>query len=285
MTSVARIMSIPVGEEVSLAAEGFGDRGNPTVLLGHGGGQCRHVWADTAERLAAAGYHAVTIDSRGHGDSDWADPPRYEPEDFARDFLAVARWRQEEDGRPPHYVGSSQSGIAGLLAAGETIPAPFASLTLVDVTPTYDEGALTRARSLFEHTADKGFATEAEAARMAGVVPGSRHVEKVLRRDDDGRWYWKWDPAFARFIHHNTSTQRRCLDAAGNLRLPVHLLRAGHSEFVTDKSVAAFEAVTPHLVVTMLPDSRHIVTGDPRGIYATAIRGFLRSLPGGIDCR
>ena len=280
MDGATRTLAIPAGDGLFLAGEAFGRVGSPAVLLGHGGGQCRHVWADTASRLAAGGYYAVTIDSRGHGDSDWPVPPRYEPWDFARDFEAAARWRSDADGRPPHYVGSSQSGIAGLLAAGELNQSTFASLTLVDVTPTYNEDALLKARSLFRKTAGQGFETEAEAARMVGVSPGSDLARKMLRRDGDGRWYWRWDPAFAGFIHHDDETQRRCLAAAEKLTLPVHLIRAGHSDFVTDETVATFRAATPHLEVTMLPDARHVVTGDPEGIYADAISAFLERVAG-----
>lgn len=275
-----RVTRVPGGDGLTLAAEGFGDEGDPVILLAHGGGQCRHIWAETAQQLAAVGYHVLTLDSRGHGDSDWADPPSYESEDFARDFEAVSRWRLDVDGRAPHFVGSSMSGIAGLIAASHGNHAIFASLTLVDVTPTYNEDALLKARSLFLRTAEEGFGSEADAARAAGIKPGGVDIEKVLRKKANGRWFWRWDPAFAHFIHHNAHTQQLCLAAAGALTLPVLLVRAGHSEFVTDASVAAFRSATPHLQVTMIPEARHVVTGDPEGSYANAIHGFLESISG-----
>jgi pimeloyl-ACP methyl ester carboxylesterase len=280
MENGTHTVCVPAGDGLTLAAEGFGNDGNPVVLLAHGGGQCRHVWADTAARLAASGYHVFTLDSRGHGDSDWPDPPRYEPDDFARDFEAAARWRLEVDGRPPHYVGASLSGLAGLIAAGLLNQAAFASLTLVDVTPTYNEDALLKARTLFARTAEEGFATEAEAARATGVAPGSAQLGKMLRREAGGRWRWRWDPAFAECINHDERTQRRCKAAAQALSLPVHLVRAGRSEFVDDETTAAFLALTRHLQVTILPDARHVVTGDPEGIYANAILTFLDGVSG-----
>jgi pimeloyl-ACP methyl ester carboxylesterase len=280
MENGTHTVRIPVGDGLTLAAETFGKDGNPAVLLAHGGGQCRHVWADTATRLAASGYHVFTLDSRGHGDSDWPTPPRYEPDDFARDFAAAARWRLEADGRPPHYVGASLSGIAGLIAAGLLDQAAFASLTLIDVTPTYNEDALLKARALFARTAEQGFATEAEAARAVGAKPGGSQVGKMLRREAGGRWRWRWDPAFADYIQHDERTQRRCSAAAQALSLPVHLVRAGRSEFVDDETTAAFLALTPQLRVTILPDARHVVTGDPEGIYANAILTFLDGVSG-----
>ena len=53
-----------------LVGEMRGEGGRPVLLL-HGGGQTRHSWEETAIRLARAGYRAITIDQRGHGDSDW----------------------------------------------------------------------------------------------------------------------------------------------------------------------------------------------------------------------
>ena len=269
--------SVPAADGLTLAAEGFGDDGNPVVLLAHGGGQCRHVWTETAARLAASGYRIFTLDSRGHGDSEWAVPPRYEPDDFARDIEAAARWRLAEDGRPPHYVGASLSGIAGLIAAGSFCQAAFASLTLVDVTPTYNVDALEKARVLFARTLDDGFANEAEAARAVGAEPGSARMAQMLRKDGDERWWWRWDPAFARRIHHDERTQTLCKGAAAALSIPVHLIRGGRSEFVDDAATDTFLKLTPHLQVTMLPDARHVVTGDPDGAYAFAILEFLEA--------
>lgn len=268
-------LPVPAADGLSLAAGRFGDEGEPTLLMGHGGGQCRHVWTDTAVRLAAAGYHVLTLDSRGHGDSDWAVPPSYEPDDFARDFAAAAAWRADLDGRAPHFVGASASGIAGLIAAGLLNPAAFASLTLVDVTPTYRPDALDKARRLFVRTAEEGFSSEEEAAKAVGAEPGSDKLGYLLHQDASGRWRWRWDPAFAARIHHDDRTQARCADAAKALSIPVHLIRAGRSDFVDDETTEAFRKMVPHLAVTLLPGARHVVTGDPDGVYAEAILGFL----------
>src|SRR6202049_786538 len=59
------------------------------VVLLHGGGQTRHSWARTAERLAAGGWTAISVDARGHGDSDWHPAADYTLDGFTSDLLAL----------------------------------------------------------------------------------------------------------------------------------------------------------------------------------------------------
>ena len=55
-----------------LVGSAFGDPSHPPVLLLHGGGQTRHAWGGTSQTLARAGYYAIALDMRGHGQSDWS---------------------------------------------------------------------------------------------------------------------------------------------------------------------------------------------------------------------
>ncbi|WP_346432245.1 alpha/beta fold hydrolase [Breoghania sp. L-A4] len=79
----------------------------PVVLLVHGGGQTRHSWESTAEQLAELGMTAITIDQRGHGDSDWLADGRYHFADYAADLVAVARAIAEKFGARPVAIGAS----------------------------------------------------------------------------------------------------------------------------------------------------------------------------------
>ena len=108
--------------------------GRPVLLL-HGGGQTRHAWSRTARRLAEAGWHAVALDQRGHGDSAWVADGAYAFPDFAADAAAVARQIAREQGQVPVSIGASLGGIASLLALREPGEPVFAGLILVDVVP------------------------------------------------------------------------------------------------------------------------------------------------------
>jgi pimeloyl-ACP methyl ester carboxylesterase len=62
---------------IRIAGDAWGNPDSPLVVLQHGGGQTRHAWGETGERLGAAGYYAIAFDARGHGDSDWASDGSY----------------------------------------------------------------------------------------------------------------------------------------------------------------------------------------------------------------
>ena len=97
-SEVVRITA-PAG--ITLTAERFGTvSSEPPVLLLHGGGQTRHSWGGTAQRLAERGFEAWTLDLRGHGDSDWAPDGDYTTDAMVEDLDAVC----ERIGRPPVVV-------------------------------------------------------------------------------------------------------------------------------------------------------------------------------------
>ena len=78
------------GDGVTLTADAEGAWSGPAVLLLHGGGQTRQSWGGTSQVLADAGFLALTVDQRGHGESDWAADGNYGISAYARDVRAVA---------------------------------------------------------------------------------------------------------------------------------------------------------------------------------------------------
>ena len=88
-----------------------------TGLLLHGGGQTRHSWARTGQRLAQTGGDAIAMDTRGHGDSDWgAGPDDYEMDSLVADLVAVVA----AIGEKPVVIGASMGGMTALVGEGES---------------------------------------------------------------------------------------------------------------------------------------------------------------------
>ncbi len=93
-----------------IIADRFGTEGQVVMML-HGGGQTRHSWGKTAERIADAGMQAFCLDMRGHGDSAWVDGDKYFFSDFGADVAAVATQILEETGVKPVAIGASLGGL------------------------------------------------------------------------------------------------------------------------------------------------------------------------------
>ena len=57
-----------------------------SVLLLHGIGDNAHIWDHCASDLSRQGLRVIALDQRGHGLSDWADPPGYGCGDYVADL-------------------------------------------------------------------------------------------------------------------------------------------------------------------------------------------------------
>jgi pimeloyl-ACP methyl ester carboxylesterase len=261
---------------------GGGDR---CALLLHGGGQTRHAWVRTGRRLAEAGWRAVMLDQRGHGDSEWPADGGYAFSDFAADAAAVADRLAAEHAEKPVAIGASLGGIAALLALGAEEP-PFSGLVLVDIVPSMDPRGVAHIQGFMRANPD-GFASIEEAAEAVAAYlphrprPASLEGLRKNLRLSDGRWRWHWDPRFLdgpRSVNRDWERHERAMvEAARRLPVPTLLVRGGSSELVTPAAAAAFLALAPGAEFVDVAEARHMVAGDRNDAFAGAILQFLQA--------
>jgi pimeloyl-ACP methyl ester carboxylesterase len=262
---------------VTLAGDAYGDPSRPPVLLLHGGGQTRHAWGATASNLAAAGFYALTMDLRGHGESAWAEDGNYEIEAFAADIHAVAAHLAS----PPALVGASLGGLSSL-AAQHARPVASA-VVLVDITPRMDPEGVQRIVGFMVAHPD-GFATVEEAAdAIAAYLPhrprprDTGGLAKNLRLGADGRWRWHWDPRFLSGPPRSAQEHypERMNAAARALDVPTMLVRGRMSEIVSEEGVREFLELVPHAEYVDIEDASHMVAGDRNDLFCEAVVDFL----------
>lgn len=267
-------------EHLRLAGTIAGD--GPLVLLLHGGGQTRHSWDRTVDRLVAAGYRALSLDMRGHGESGWAPPGRYRLNDYRDDIAAVLDHLPEA----PAVVGASLGGVATMLALGAD-PAGGARLArclvLVDVVPKLEDAGLRRVEQ-FMTSAPEGFASLDEAAdAIARYRPGwprPRSLDglaKNLRLHPDNRYRWHWDPLVLDGMTDDEADRHRVLaDAARRVAVPTLLVRGGQSDVVSDEGTRELAALIPDVRVAEISGAGHMVAGDNNDLFGAAILPYLR---------
>jgi len=259
-----------------LAADRAGPRGAPTVVLGHGGGQTRHSWDKCEEQLAAAGYHAINYDLRGHGDSDWSPDGDYGIEARARDLIAVAG----QGSKPVALVGASLGGMTALAAA--SLGFDVAALVLVDIVPKMSPAGVAKIRSFMTAHQD-GFESYEEAADAISAYYPDRPrpkdlsgLAKNLRAHPDGRFHWHWDQRMMTDTRADPRHMLALLDAADwTDRVPTLLVRGMKSDIVTDDGVEDLKRRIPALEIADIRGAGHMVAGDRNDDFNAAVIEFL----------
>jgi pimeloyl-ACP methyl ester carboxylesterase len=251
------------------------------VLLLHGGGQTRHSWARTGALLAGAGWRSIATDARGHGDSGWDPAGDYTTAAMARDIQAVVR----QVGEPPVLMGASMGGMAALLAEGELAPLSR-GVILADVVPRLAREGLRRIGA-FMAAGSAGYATLDDAAdALAALSPGRARrprpdsIRRTVRRGDDGRWYWHWDPRLAPLVEvpERSVPLDRAFAAAGRMRVPTLLIRGSASDVVTADGADELCRLIPGAVARET-NAGHMVTGDDNDMFSRHVLEFLADLP------
>ncbi|MGH8191851.1 MAG: alpha/beta fold hydrolase [Rhodanobacteraceae bacterium] len=283
LATKGRSSRLATADGLTLAVESRGPIGARPVLFAHGFGQSRRIWARPAAALARRGWRTVTFDARGHGDSDRLPDGAYRLEQFVADLLAVTA----SLGESPVMVGHSMGGLLAIIAAGEVRPepfrAPFRALVLVDIAPRWEASGVQRILAFMRAHRD-GFASPEEAAReVAAYAPGrarsGEELTQLLRRDDDGRWRWQWDPALLDTVAvEGQRHQQRLVEAARNIDVPVLLLSGGRSDVVSERTVEEFLHNVPAARHIELPEATHAVATDDHGAFTAASASFLESL-------
>ncbi len=267
---------------VVLRADAWGSPQAPAVLLLHGGGQTRNSWAGTGRRLGAAGWRAISLDMRGHGESDWAPDGNYSLDAFVADLRAVA----ESFAQPPALVGASLGGLTAALAAGEGDSPVASALVLVDIAPRLEPEGVKRIID-FMQASPEGFASLEEAADAVAAYRRHRSrprdvsgLEKNLRRGEDGRYRWHWDPQFMAAGRGPAALrmQERFGRALRTLRIPTLMVRGRESDVVSEAGAAELLAAVPHARFAAVSQAGHMVAGDRNDAFTEVVVELLREV-------
>lgn len=272
-------LTLQTADGLALAIESRGDSTAPALVFAHGFGQTRHAWDASATTLAEAGWHCLTMDARGHGDSSWCSDGHYDFSQFVDDLVQLA----SVPARKPILVGASMGGLLGLVAQAEH--EVFRALVLVDITPRWEAAGVERILT-FMRAHPRGFANVEEAsAAIAHYLPhraqrkSPERLRSLLMNDADGRLRWHWDPRLLDTIAVDSEReQARLLDAARRIRVPVLLVSGERSDVVSDDTIAEFLRCVPHAQHVRVSRATHMIAGDENTAFIEAVASFVAPL-------
>ncbi|MBX3725393.1 MAG: alpha/beta fold hydrolase [Xanthomonadales bacterium] len=261
-----------------LAGERHGRTGRG-LLFAHGLGQSRGAWRRSAARLAGAGWQALAVDARGHGDSG-RNPPD-QPYRTAQMVDDLACWARAFDA-PPVLVGASMGGLTGL--AAQALHRPFAALVLVDITPRWEPEGVARILAFMRAHADGFESIEQAIDAVAAHLPHRPRkragaLTDLLVADADGRLRWHWDPRLVEDIARDgDARQHELMEAARAIDVPTLLVTGGASDVVSGETIDEFLSLVPHARHQVIEHARHLVAGDDNDAFAQAVLDFLTPL-------
>jgi 3-oxoadipate enol-lactonase len=262
-----------------LAAVEAGAGGRPLLLV-HGFTGGKHDFAGHVDDLAAAGWHVVAYDQRGHGESDKpSEESDYSFDLYAGDLLAALDdlgWDRAV------VLGHSMGGMV-LQVAALRAPERFAGLVLMDTGP----GALAIDRDMAEHAIalcrELGMPAFADILDSRGPGPLESEPARRVRETrpdvvERGAWSIRaCSPAmYSSMIGHMLDAEDR-LPALAGVRAPT-LVLVGEQDSLLVEPSRRMAAAIPGARLEVIPDAGHSPQEENPAAWAKALGAFLDTL-------
>jgi pimeloyl-ACP methyl ester carboxylesterase len=249
-----------------------------TIVLVHGNSANAWWWRFLADSIAAPNLDLIALDLRGHGDSAWARPPAYSPQDYAEDLAALIR---ELGLKQPVVVGHSMGGVA-TLAFAERFPAMARAVVAIDVaiTSTPRRNRYLRHLKALPTVVFPDLATALIRFRLTpneGAIPPdvvAAVARQSLMRTEEGGYTLKFD--------RESFFGSDGLDVAATIsriRLPMLLIRAGESRIMLAEAASRASASNLRAKLITIPAAHHHLPLERPIELARAIEEFARANP------
>ena len=255
----------------------WGDPANPTIVMLHGVSQQAHSWDFVSLALSPA-YHIISLDQRGHGDTDWASDGVYSLDAMQADIDGVVEALGLGDF---NLMGHSMGGRNSFIWASRHLKT-LRSLTIVDTGPETQRRGQDRIRDFrelpnnldsFQEFADR---VKEYTGRTEEQVLGA--LKYSIRQMPDGKWAWKWDPATRNRTRSgddptwNTEKLWECVKAVD---CPSLVVRGSRSDIFAEETLAKMGQVMTDCTTETIDNAGHLVQGDNPVDFIAAARGIL----------
>ena len=253
----------------------WGDPERPVLCFLHGGSAHAH-WFDLVAGRFVDRFHVVSLDQRGHGESQWAFPPAYATENFVSDLVELMdaeRWDRMT------VVGHSMGGH-NAMALASWHPDRVRALVVVDSRPTIPPDSLEmmhqRGRRPMRLHPSKDAATAAFRLRPRDTVADPallRHLGEMAVTERETGWAYRFDP--------EANGARKPADAwtyVHRITAPTLLTRAELSRNLPRDQIERLRQLIPNTRVAEIAGAYHHVTLDRPREFASVLDDFLTSL-------
>ncbi len=250
----------------------WGDKGEPGLVLVHGGAAHAHWWSFLAPFFSER-WHVVALDLSGHGDSGRRSV--YSQEDWAREVMAVSN--DAGFPGPPVVVGHSLGGMVTIVTAAQ-YGDELAGAVIVDSPvrrpdPETEEGQ--GGRAFRRPGVYPTLETALEHFRVIPPQPSENdyvidYIARHSLHETGAGWTWKFDPKL--FVRTLTAHERMLQ----LVTCRIALLRGELSVVVPpDTADYMYELMGRKAPVISIPEAHHHLILDQPLAFVAALRTLL----------
>jgi pimeloyl-ACP methyl ester carboxylesterase len=261
---------------LEFAEEGAG--GRPFLLL-HGFTGAKEDFTEWLAPLAAAGWHAVAPDHRGHGASEKPDDvAAYTFESLADDALALADQLWDDDA-PFVLLGHSMGGMVAQVIALRC-PERITGLVLMDTLPGplpfVKRDEIEAAIAILRERGIDGLA--AIFAERGGTLDTPAHLRVVAERpgykEFNDRKFRDTSPAAYEGLLLSMCDASNRLDELRSLRMPALVITGEQDKPIVQPS-HDMAAAMPHAELAVIADAGHSPQFENPDAWWAALSTFL----------
>jgi pimeloyl-ACP methyl ester carboxylesterase len=246
--------------------------GRPRLCFLHGGSAHAH-WFDAVVPDLVARYHVLSLDQRGHGESEWSPTQEYATESFASDLLGVMDamgWTRMT------LAGHSMGGHNSIAFSG-WYPERVSALAIIDSRPSLPPERL-NAMHQRGHRGPRRHETFESALASFRLLPRETtadpaflaHLAREGITQRDGRFLYRFDPA--------TSGERQPVDAwplLERITAPTLVVRGEHSPILPVPMAQDILKRVSRARLVEIPGAYHHLVLDAPQAFTQALDAFL----------
>lgn len=255
----------------------WGRRGKPVIVFLHGGGLNAHTY-DLVCLALRSDFDCVSLDQRGHGDSEWSPSLDYDTTTHAADVAAFV----DHLGLDRFVlVGMSMGGQNAIRYAGEHSDR-LEALVIIDTGPEMQGLGGQRIRDFMDQPTEADTIEEFVERTMAF---NPRRDRRLLRRSllhnlrvtPQGKWAWKWDPRPRKSADPQRIAERRARlwSDVARITCPTLVVRGADSDVFSGDNAALLTQRLRDARQVVIEGAGHTVQGDNPAALVREMRAFL----------
>jgi len=249
----------------------WGTAGKQPLILLHGIARTARNFDHLAPRFTDK-YHVISVDLRGHGDSEWSKEGAYFVEDYVSDLEALI----EKLGlRNLLLWGNSTGGRVAQMIAGRH-PELVSAVVVEDVGPERPQ-TISNRRATRMSQEESGWASVDEL--LAKIKTDyTRTAEPVLRafaehgskRRADGRIVWKRDPAILKGF-----VATKLWETIREIKAPIVYILGGASDIVPPETQEELKKALPQARIVTMPGLGHYPSDEKPDEFVAIVEEFF----------